>query len=267
VARYSLQQKHVVITGGSDGIGRALALEVAGLGARVTVAARSADKLADVTDEIEKAGGTALAVPTDVTLEASCRELIERAVARHGDVDVLVCNAGIGGASEGDETVPVAAIRKLMEVNFMGAVHATAAALPSLRKTHGLVVGVSSLQGLFAFPGSAGYSASKHAMQGFFDSLRLDLRGAVDVLVVSPGPVATTIHLSHAARARNLTMTRVEKQCMPARQCATLIREAIEARRRDLVMTLSGQIAAKLYPFFPGVVDQQIVRASRRFYS
>jgi len=267
VAHHSLQRKHVVITGGSDGIGRALALEVARRGARVTLAARSADKLAAVAQEIAAAGAEALAVPTDVASEASCRELVAQAVARFGDVDVLVCNAGIGSAAQGGEVVPVAAIRKTMEVNFMGAVHATAAALPSLRKTHGLIVGVSSWQGLFAFPNSAGYAASKHAMQGFFDSLRLDLRGAVDVLVVSPGPVATAIHFTDPARARNLTRTRIEKQCMPVAECAGLIRTAIEARRRDLVMTRTGQLAAKLYPFFPDFVDEQIVRASRRFYS
>lgn len=184
--KHTVDGKHVVITGASDGIGRALALEMAARGARVTVAARSAAKLDEVVSEIAAAGGSAVAVPTDVTVPASCAALVDAAVARHGDVDILVCNAGIGSASQGDDVIPVDAIRRIMEVNFMGAVQATAAALPSLRRTHGLVVAVSSLQGLFAFPNAAGYAASKHAMQGFFDSLRLDLTGAVDVLVVSP---------------------------------------------------------------------------------
>jgi NAD(P)-dependent dehydrogenase (short-subunit alcohol dehydrogenase family) len=267
MAHRSLQQKHVVITGGSDGIGRALALDVARRGARVTLAARSAENLRAVAEEITRAGGHALAVPTDVTSEASCRALVAGAAERFGDVDVLVCNAGVGAAAKGGGPVDVDAIRRTMEVNFMGAVHATAAVLPSLRRTHGLIVAVSSWQGLFAFPGSAGYAASKHAMQGFYDSLRLDLRGAVDVLVVSPGPVATGIHFTDPAKAKNLTMARVEKQCMPVAECAALIRGAIESGRRDLVMTRTGQLAARLYPFFPGFVDEQIVRAARRFYS
>ncbi len=265
--KHTVDGKHVVITGASDGIGRALALEMAARGAHVTVAARSAAKLDEVVSEIAAAGGSAVAVPTDVTVPASCAALVDAAVARHGDVDILVCNAGIGSASQGDDVIPVDAIRRIMEVNFMGAVQATAAALPSLRRTHGLVVAVSSLQGLFAFPNAAGYAASKHAMQGFFDSLRLDLTGAVDVLVVSPGPVATKIHVDGVADTRRLSMATVERRSMPVRRCATVIADAIEGGRRDLVMTFGGRLAARLYPFVPGFVDAQVVRASRRFYS
>ena len=267
MTHHSVAQKHVVITGASDGIGRALAVELAAHGARVTLAARSEAKLDAAAREIVAAGGAAIAVPTDVTVAARCRALVDTAIARHGDVDVLVCNAGVGSASQGDALVPVEAIRRTMDVNFMGAVHMTAAALPSLQRTRGLIVAVSSLQGLFAFPHSAGYAASKHAMQGFFDSLRLDLAGSVDVLVVSPGPVATKIHFDGAPPTRRLSMADVEKRSMPVERCAALIRAAIEARRRDLVMTFGGRLAARLYPFVPGVVDAQVVRASRRFYS
>jgi short-subunit dehydrogenase len=137
----------------------------------------------------------------------------------------------------------------------MGAVHATAAALPSLRRTRGLIVAISSLQGLVAFPHAAGYAASKHAMQGFFDSLRLDLAGAVDVLVVSPGPVATKIHVDGVPETRRLSTATVERRSMPVRRCAALIRAAIESGRRDLVMTFGGRLAARLYPFVPGFVD------------
>jgi len=266
MAQYQLKRKHVVITGASDGIGRALALEVAGRGARVTLSARSRDKLAAATDAITTGGGVAVAIPADVSSEGECRVLMEQAIAAQGPIDVLVCNAGIGSAIQGDDPIPIETIRRTMDVNFMGAVHATAAALPSLQETRGLIVAVSSLQGLLGFPKSCAYAASKHAMQGFFDSLRIDLAGAVGVLVVSPGPVATNIHRLDPTPGKKVSDEVLARQAMPVADCARLIRRAIEARRRDLVMTSAGRLAVRLYPFFPGFVDTQVLKANRRFY-
>ena len=188
-----MNKKHIIITGASDGIGRALALECARRGARITASARSEDKLEALVAEITSSGGKAISVPSDVTSFLECAALVNQACAVNGPVDVLVCNAGIGSAIQGDDLIPLDTIRRTMEVNFMGAVHATAAALSSLRQTRGLIVAISSLQGLIGFPKASAYSASKHAMQGFFDCLRIDLKEDVGVLVVSPGPVATGI--------------------------------------------------------------------------
>jgi short-subunit dehydrogenase len=127
-------------------------------------------------------------------------------------------------------------------------------------------VAVSSLQGLLGFPKASAYSASKHAMQGFFDSLRIDLAGTVDVLVVSPGPVATNIHRVDARPGKIVSDEEIEKRSMPVAECVRLIRRAIEARRRDLVMTAMGRLAVRLYPFVPAFVDAQVVRANQRFY-
>jgi short-subunit dehydrogenase len=153
-----------------------------------------------------------------------------------------------------------------MEVNFMGAVHATAAALTSLRQTRGLIVAISSLQGLIGFPRATAYAATKHAMQGFFDCLRIDLKGDVGVLVVSPGPVATAIHQRDAAPSKTISDEKVVRRSMSAAHCAKLICRAIERRQRNLVMTWEGRLAASLYPFFPGFVDKQVVKATKRFY-
>jgi short-subunit dehydrogenase len=120
-------------------------------------------------------------------------------------------------------------------------------------------VAVSSLQGLLGFPKASAYSASKHAMQGFFDSLRIDLAGTVDVLVVSPGPVATNIHRVDARPGKIVSDEEIEKRSMPVAECVRLIRRAIEARRRDLVMTAMGRLAVRLYPFVPAFVDAQVV--------
>jgi short-subunit dehydrogenase len=267
MARFSLKQKHVVITGASDGIGRALALECVGVGARVTLSARSQGKLDAVAGAIVAAGGTAIAVTADVADRAQCQNLVERAVALHGPIDVLVCNAGIGSVAQGDELINLDDIQRTMDINFMGAVRVTAAALDSLRQTRGRIVAVSSLQGLVGFPKAVAYSASKHAMQGFYDSLRIDLAGAVSVLVVSPGPVATSIQRPRALRGKTTSDELLARRSMPAARCATLVRAAIEAGSRDLVMTGRGKLAARLYPFFPDFVDARIVAAIKRFYA
>lgn len=267
MGRHSLQGRHVLITGASDGIGRALAIDVARRGARLTLAARSKEKLDEVAGEVRKAGGAAVSIPADVSIESDCRALIDRAILGHGEIDVLVCNAGIGSEARLNAANEPAVVRRLMDVNFMGAVYPVDAALPSLRKTKGLIVAVSSVQGLIPFPRSSGYSASKHAMQGYFDCLRLELQGAVDVLVVSPGPVATRIHFHHNPSPSRLSMEQVQARTMPVNACARLIRRAIETGRRDLVMTFSLNLATKLYPFVPNAVDKLIVRAARRFYA
>src|SRR5262249_11977287 len=151
--------------------------------------------------------------------------------------------------------IDLGASRRIMDVNYMGALNTTAAALPSLTAQHGLIVAISSLQGLFGFPGSAAYSASKHAMQCFFGSLRMDLeRDGLDVLVVSPGPVATAIH--NRDSRRDLSDAKVASRSMPVEVCAKLIADACAARRRELVMTAGGRLAFSLRPFFPAFVDR-----------
>lgn len=263
MARRSLQGKHVVITGASSGIGRALALDMARRGARVSLAARSVDKLEEVALQIHQEGGRAQTIWTDVSIETECHALIDFALEGFGEIDVLVCNAGGGVALRKDEVISrTEMIKRLMDLNFMGAVYTVLAALPSLRKTKGLVVAVSSVQGLIPFPDAGGYNAAKHAMQGFFDCLRMDLKGAVNVLVASPGPVATGVHTRFG-----LTKEQIDARTMPVDTCARTISRAIERGRRDVVMTLKLNLAAKLYPFVPDIVDAWMVRANKRFYS
>ena len=242
-------------------------MEATRRGARVSLAARSTDKLDALASQIVSGGGAADVFSTDVSEEAQCRRLIGGAIAAQGEIDVLVCNAGLGSATQGDELIDLDVIRKLMNVNFLGAVYPTAAAIPSLRKTRGLIVAVSSLQGLLSFPKSSAYSASKHAMQGYFSGLRVDLRDAgIGVLIVSPGGVATNIHQKQVSRYAGMTMEKIAKRAMSPAVCANLICDAIEARQRDLVMTSGGKLMVKLLPFAPNLVDALVLRSVKRFY-
>jgi NAD(P)-dependent dehydrogenase (short-subunit alcohol dehydrogenase family) len=265
-----MQHEIVVITGASEGIGRALAVALARAGARVVVAARKREAIEEVAAACRQAGGDALAVPTDVADETACRQLVQAAVERFGGIDMLVNNAGISMSGRFDEFENTEGFERLMRVNYLGTVYCTFHALPHLRASKGLIVGVSSLQGKTGFPLSTGYAASKHAVQGFLDSLRIELaESGVDVLVVSPGPVDTDIHarkLGRDGRPMHTGKDFSAKKQMSVEQCVEQMMRAMRGRKRELVMTTGGKLAVWLKPFAPRFVDAQIDRAVKKFY-
>jgi short-subunit dehydrogenase len=263
-----MRDKTVIITGASEGIGRELAKQSAALGARLVLAARSEQGLAETVSECEALGASALAVPTDVADEGQCRSLIERAVGRFGVVDILINNAGISMSARFDHVADPSIFERLMRVNYLGTVYCTYYALPCLKRSRGLIVGVSSLQGKLGFPFSSGYAASKHAMQGFLDSLRIELRSEVDVLIVSPGPVDTRIHARKLVGSGHMESSKQDfgSKSMSVERAGAQIIDAILDRRRELVMTWGGKTAVWLKPFLPGFVDRRVESAVARFY-
>jgi len=190
---HSLQGKVVLITGGSSGIGRATALRLAGLGARVAVAARTAAALDEVVREAARLGAEALAVPTDVTDREQCRRAVAAAVERFGCLDVLLCSAGVSlRAPFADSDLDV--LERVVRVNFFGTLYATWFAVPYVKQTRGSLVAISSLTGKCGTPSYAGYGASKFAVQGLYEALRRELApDGVHVGVVSPGFVDTPL--------------------------------------------------------------------------
>lgn len=265
-----LRGKVVVLTGASEGIGKELALQLAGRGAELVLAARSAEALSMLCQQCKDQGVRALAVPTDVSVPSQCQRLIAHAIEAFGGVDVLINNAGISMQTPFDQVHDLTLLERLMQVNYLGAAYCTYHALPHLKQRRGIVVGVSSLQGKFGFPRSTGYAASKHAMQGFFDSLRIELRGSgVAVLVVSPGPVATDIHthrLGPDGRLQVQDSPQRGARSMSVKECASQITRALECRQRELVMTWQGKAATWLRLLAPGLLDHMVDRAVRRFY-
>lgn len=263
--------KTVVITGASAGIGRELALQLAARRAKLALAARSAEALETTRQECLKAGAEAFGIVTDVAQKDECRRLVEETVNRFGGIDVFVNNAGISIYSRFDEVTDLGVFARIMDVNYLGSVYCTHFALPHLKRAGGLVVAISSLQGKTGFPNSTAYSASKHAMQGFFDSLRMELAGSgVDVLVVSPGPVATSIHTRRLAgdgRLSDESLKHPNDRGMPVAECARQIVAAIEGRRRELVMTASGKVGQWMKLLAPELTDRYVIRAVRRFYN
>ena len=264
MARYT--GKVVVVTGASQGIGRALCLELAPQRPRLVLAARDEAALETVASACREGGAEALVVPSDVTDVDACRRLIQRAVDHFDALDVLVNNAGIGMVARLEEVKDLSIYERLMQVNYLGSVYPTYYALPHLRRSRGQIVAISSLAGLTGVPLRTGYAATKHAQIGFFDSLRVELRTTgVAVTVVAPYFVQSEIRRrALAGDGRPLASSPVrETEVMTAAECARSIVRAMEQRRRMLVMTLKGRVGQWVKLAAPGLVDRMAERAVR----
>jgi short-subunit dehydrogenase len=257
----------VLLTGGSAGIGEALALRLADRRARLALAARGADGLERVAEACRQRGAEAAVFPTDVSDEAQCRAFVADAVERFGRADVLVNNAGISMWARFDELDSLEPLRRIMDVNYFGAVACTHAALPHLKASRGRVVTVASLTGKTGVPTRSGYAASKHALAGFFDSLRIELRDTgVSVTTVYPGFVATGVR-RHAVGPDGQPLGESpvqEDQVMTADACARQILDAADKRRRELVMTARGKVGVWAKLVAPALVDRLAARAIER---
>jgi len=254
----------VIITGASVGIGREMALQLADQGAWLALAARSAPQLEEVAEECRQRGGRAMVVGTDVADEQQCKALIDATLAEYGRLDTLINNAGITLTARFDEMRTLEPFDTVMRVNYLGSVYCTHYALPHLKEAKGRIVGVASLTGKFGVPERTGYAASKHAMAGFFDSLRIELAGSgVTVTMVYPSYVATGVRrqgLGADGKPTDNDRTNPDR-IMQVDTCARLVIKAAAARRRQLVMTAKGKFGQWLRLIAPGLVDWLAVRA------
>ncbi|HUB07202.1 MAG TPA: SDR family oxidoreductase [Myxococcales bacterium] len=259
--------KSVVITGASSGIGEALAVRLARRGARLALGARNESELERVAARCREAGGEAIAVATDVTKPEDCGRLIERAAAAHAGLDALVNNAGISMLARFEDVTDLSIFDRVMRVNYLGAVYATHFALPLLKSSRGLLVAVSSLTGKFGAPTRSGYAASKHAMEGFFDTLRIELLGTgVAVLVVSPGFIATDIRakaLGPDGRPLGESPRDESRGNLSVEACAEAIERAMIDRKRDVIVPARVGAARWLELLAPALLDRLTVRVSR----
>jgi len=256
--------KVVVVTGASAGIGRAFCLALAPQRPRLVLAAREAARLEAVASACREAGAQALVVPTDVASAQACRALVEQALARFGAIDVLVNNAGYSMRSRLEDVSDLSLYERMMQVNYLGAVYLTYHALPALKRARGRILVVSSLTGLSGVPTRTGYAASKHALIGFFDSLRIELQGSgVSVSVLCPDFVESEVHL----RAVGPDGKALGKRGLPpanaitAEACAALMVRALTRRQRLVVTSLRGRLGRWLKLLAPALVDRIAARA------
>lgn len=249
----------VIVTGASAGIGRSLALQLAGQGAKVVIAARRAERLEQVAAACRQLGGETLVIPADVSDESQCKALIEKTAATFGRLDMLINNAGMAASALLDEFPDLHLFKQTLDINFYGAVYCTYYALPYLKQSKGRIVTISSLGGKSAIPYNTPYCASKYALHGFFDSLRMELAAhGVSCTVICPWWVVTEFHeaqldkdgLPRGERGRayysNKTMT--------ADQCARITLDAARRRKREVLMG-PGFWAVLFKTLTPGLLD------------
>ena len=251
----------VLITGASSGIGAELARQFATAGARLALSARSGERLEQVAGECRARGAEAFVVVGDVGVEADCQRIVEATVAHFGQLDTLVNNAGLGASGPFEAVTDLSVFERVMKVNYLGSVWCTAYALPHLKRTRGRIVAISSLTGLTGVPKRAAYAATKHAMAGFFDSLRIELANTgVSVTVIYPGFVFSEIN-QHALSPDGTPFgeqayRRKPGETMETDECCRQILRATAARDRDLVMTWRGKIGRILKLISPALVDR-----------
>ncbi|WP_295772472.1 SDR family oxidoreductase [uncultured Mucilaginibacter sp.] len=257
----SLNNKVVIITGASSGIGKALAYELAKRGANLVLGARQFVTLCDITSDIQKQFNVkALAVQCDVTVEEDCAHLIKQAKLTFNRVDVLINNAGISMRALFKD-LDLQVLKSLMDVNFWGTVYCTKYALPEILNTQGSIVGVSSIAGYKGLPGRTGYSASKFAMNGFLDALRVEnLKTGVHVMTACPGFTASNIRntaLNKEAKQQGESSLEEDKM-MTSEEVAAIIANGIVNRKRTLILTGQGKLTVLLGKLFPAWLDKLV---------
>ena len=254
---HTINGKIVVITGASSGIGEAMARLYSKMGAKVVLGARNEEKLAVLSQIIENEGGEATYITTDVTKEEECKRLIAQAVDVFGGVDVMICNAGISMRASFDD-VEMSVLHRVMDVNFWGTVYCATYALPYLQKSKGSLVGISSVAGLHGLPGRTGYSASKFAMTGLLETIRIEnLKKGVHVMVVCPGFTASNVRYSAltADGSPQGETPRNEAKMMTAEEVARRVAEDIIKRKRLCLMESEGKAVYFFKKFAPNLLD------------
>ena len=255
-----MKNKVVVITGASSGIGKALAFVFARHGSSVFLGARSGNKLKEIVSEIEAEGGKAAFSPMDVALENDCKNFILNAKETFGKIDVLINNAGISMRALFNDTTPDV-LKRVMDVNFWGTVYCTKYALPFLLETKGSVVAVSSVAGIKGLPGRTGYSASKFAIHGFMESLRIEnMKTGLHVLMAYPGFTASNIrNTALVADGSEQGKSPLEEgKIMTAEVVAGHIYQSVKKRKISMVLTTQGKLTVFLSKFFSGFLDKLV---------
>lgn len=260
------KDKVIVITGASSGIGLATARLFAGMGAKLSLAARSIDRLESLASELTDDRSRILCIKTDVSVEEDCRRLIEETVRRFGKIDILINNAGISMRAPFLD-VNLEVIKKLMNVNFWGTVYCTKYALPEILKTKGSIAGVISTAGYVAIPGRTGYVTSKYAIRGFLETLRIEhLNDGINILVFAPGYTASNVRNAAllADGSPQGYSPKDEGKLMSAEKVAEKLAYGLYRRKKEMILTALGYWDIWLYRRFPRLMDRVQLHYIRR---
>ncbi len=246
--------KTIWITGASSGIGEALALEAAAQGANVVLSARNETKLIQVQSACKKLGSKAMVLPLDLAQADQFSTLAEQVIRQFKQIDILINNGGISQRSLATET-PIEVDRKIMEINFFGNIALTKAVLPfMLAQKSGHIVTISSIVGKFGFPLRSTYSASKHALHGFYETLRAEIKDDnIQVSIVIPGRIKTQVSvnaISKDGKAHN-QMDEGQADGLSAEACAKKILKGIARGKKEILVGRKELLLVHIRRFMP----------------
>lgn len=261
-----MKHKVVVITGGSSGIGKALAEHFGIRGSKIVITGRKKEALDRTVMDLKKKRIDVLPIVSDVSNEADNEKMAVKVIEHFGKIDILINNAGISMRALFEE-VDLDVVKQVMDINFYGALYATKYCLPEIIKNKGTVVGISSIAGYRGLPARIGYSASKFALQGFLEVLRTEMMyKGVNVLTACPG--FTTSNIRRTALAADGSQQgespRNEADMMSAEECAEYIYNAVKRRKKILVLTNMGKLTVFLNKFFPVFMDKMTFKVMAR---
>jgi len=260
-----LNKKTVIITGASSGIGAALAKRASVNGASVVLAARTKNKLSELATEIVSVGGTAMAIPTDITDPEQCKHLVEQTIEAFGKLDILVLNAGMSMWSDFEEIDDVGFFQNLIDVNYMGAVYCVKSALPHLKKSGGLIAQMSTAQALMGFPKHTGYAASKHALQGFLTSLEIEMQGSLRFLHIYLGWIRDTNLRQNAFNPQGQPIGPEKrahnKESIGVDECAESILTAIRGKKQKIYLPAKLKWIPFLNAVYPRFLQNKVSHA------
>lgn len=250
------KDKVAIVTGASSGIGLATATLLAKYQAKVVLAARSEDKLNELSRQLSQYSEV-ISVKTDVSNQEECRRLIEKTIQKFGRIDILINNAGISMRAMFKD-LDLSVIHRLMDVNFWGTVYCTKYALPYLLESKGSVVGVISTAGYKGLPGRTGYSASKFAINGFLDTLRSEhLYDGLHVMIYAPGFTASNIRKTALMADGSFQgeTPREEGKMMTSERVGEIMLNHIRKHSRRATLTFTGKLLLVLTRLFPTITD------------
>jgi short-subunit dehydrogenase len=254
------EQRVVLITGGSSGIGKALVEQFLSLGAHVATCGRHLAKLQETFANIKS--DQLLLVQADVSVESEAAQFVESSIQKFGRIDFLINNAGISMRAL-FEDLDLSVLKQLMAINFWGTVYTTKFALPKIIESEGIIVGVSSIAGYRGLPARTGYSASKFAMQGFLEALRTEMiPKKVHVMWACPGFTKSNIRntaLGKDGHSQKETPLKEDK-LMSSEEVADRIIRGMATKQRTIVMTSMGFWTVFLNKLFPKFMDKLVLK-------
>ncbi|PRP73207.1 hypothetical protein PROFUN_03521 [Planoprotostelium fungivorum] len=256
--------KVVLLTGGSSGIGRAIALQLSQKGTKIVVAARNESQLKSTVQQCKKRGAQACYFIADVRDRDQCKAMVQYTIQQYGRIDVLILNAGISLHTPFENLVEedLELYKKLIDVNYFGYLYPTFYALPHLKASKGSIGVVSSLSGQIGLPFRTGYCASKFAVQGFFESLRTEIGDQVSITIVSPGSVASNMRDNslHGKKEGDIKFNESEESRMSVEEAAQEIARAVSERRGNVILTFSGKLGVILKPIVPSLIERMAIK-------